>query len=130
MTLQDAKRVGLEIAVIEQFSDLETCGLARVVGGDDILLLFEDNRIARIESHRDRFSTFSGAKVGDSEARISEIYGARLKVEPHQYDPDGHYLIVTSSDGKSAMVFETDGNRVTDMRAGLLPAVRYVEHCL
>ena len=130
MTVQDAERVGLKIAVDKQFSDLSQCGLAKLVGHDDIQLLFEGNRIARIELYSDKFVTFSGAKVGDSEARIREIYGARVQSEPHQYDPNGHYLTVTSSNGKSAIVFETDGQTVTDLRAGLIPAVGYVEHCL
>ena len=34
------------------------------------------------------------------------------------------------SDGKSALVLETDGKRVTSMRAGAEPAVEYIERCL
>lgn len=130
MTLRDAKRAGIKIVVDEQFSELSTCGLASVAGYDSVHLLFEANRIARIEIYNDKFSTFSGAKVGDAESDIRRIYGARVKVEPHQYDPDGHYMIVSSSDKKYALVFETDGKVVTDLRAGLIPAVHYVEHCL
>ena len=130
MTLRDADRAGLRIAVDEQFSEIDQCGLAKIVGYDDIQILFEDNRIARIELYSNTFMTFSGAKVGDSEDRVREIYGAGVHVEPHQYDPDGHYLTVTSRDRRFAIVFETDGKTVTDLRAGLIPAVQYVEHCL
>lgn len=130
MTIPDANRSGLKIVVDEQFSDIDQCGLAKVISHDDIQLLSENNRIARIELYSNRFATFSGAKVGDSEARVRAIYGSRVQVEPHQYDPDGHYLTVTSSDNRFAIVFETDGKTITDLRAGLIPAAQYVEHCL
>jgi len=130
MTIADANQAGVEIAIDEQFPEIDQCGLAKIVGRDDVLLLFEDNRLARIELHSNKLKTISGAKVGDSEARVREIYGARVRVEPHQYDPNGHYLTVTSSDKRHAVVFETDGKTVTDLRAGLIPAVQYVEHCL
>ena len=130
MTLRDAERAGFKIVVDEQFSEINVCGLARVSGYDNVQLLFEENRIARIEIHDRKFSTFSGAKVGDTENDIRRIYGARVKVEPHKYDPNGHYMIVSSNDKKYALVFETDGKTVTDLRAGRVPAVHYVEHCL
>lgn len=130
MTLRDAKRAGFKIVVDDQFSDLDSCGLARVAGYDNVQLLFEANRIARIEIYDGQFATFSGARVGDTESDIRRIYGARVKVEPHKYDPNGHYMIVSSDDKKYALVFETDGKTVTDLRTGLVPAVHYVEHCL
>lgn len=130
MTIADANRAGLKIALDEQFPEIDQCGLAKIVGRDDVQLLFEHDRLARIELRSSRLETFSGAKVGDSEARVREIYGARLRVDPHQYDQNGHYLTVTSSDKRYALVFETDGKAVTDLRAGLIPAVQYVEHCL
>ena len=130
MTLRDAERAGFKIVVDEQFSEISVCGLARVSGYDNVQLLFEENRIARIEIYDRKFSTFSGAKVGDTENDIRQIYGARVKVEPHKYDPNGHYMVVSSSDKKYALVFETDGKTVTDLRAGRIPAVHYVEHCL
>lgn len=130
MTLRDAERAGFKILVDEQFSELGTCGLARVAGYDNVQLLFEANRIARIEIYDGKFATFSGARVGDTESDIRRIYGARVKVEPHKYDPNGHYMIVSSDDKKRALVFETDGKTVTDLRVGRIPAVHYVEHCL
>lgn len=130
MTLRDAERAGFKIVVDGQFSDLNECGLASVAGYENVQLLFEANRIARIEIYDARFSTLSGARIGDTESDIRRIYGARVKVEPHQYDPNGHYMIVSSSDKKRALVFETDGKVVTDFRAGRVPAVEYVEHCL
>jgi len=51
-------------------------------------------------------------------------------VEPHKYDDSGHYLILKSSDSKSAIVAEESQGKVTDIRAGVIPSVQYVEGCL
>jgi hypothetical protein len=41
-------------------------------------------------------------------------------VTDHAY-VDGHYLTITSDDRRSALVFETDGVKVTSFRVGKLP---------
>jgi hypothetical protein len=43
--------------------------------------------------------------------------------------PAGHYLTIVTSDGKRAVVIETDGATVVAIRGGLRPAVEYVEGC-
>lgn len=54
-----------------------------------------------------------------------------LRVEPHEYlGPAGHYLVITQpGDTVDQIIFETDGKRVLNFRAGRLPAVAYVEGC-
>ena len=96
----------------------------------ELLLMVEDGAIVRVETESDEFSTLSGVRVGDTEDHARGVYEGRLSVEGHPYDPQGHYLVVESDDGQYAMVLETDGAHVTQIRAGLLPAVRYIEHCL
>jgi hypothetical protein len=62
---------------------------------------------------------------------VQALYASRVAVSPHKYT-GGHYLTVTpTAPGDSAyrMVFETDGRRVTQFRAGVRPAVEYVEGC-
>jgi hypothetical protein len=53
-----------------------------------------------------------------------------MVVEPHQYDPDGHYLTFATRGGKTAIVMEEADGKVTTIRGGLIPAVQYVEGCL
>ena len=53
-----------------------------------------------------------------------------VKIEPHKYDENGHYLILEANDGRAAIVLEEGGGKVTDIRAGLKPSVEYVERCL
>jgi pyruvate/2-oxoglutarate dehydrogenase complex dihydrolipoamide dehydrogenase (E3) component len=73
--------------------------------------------------------TEQGAGVGDSEQRISELYG-RVTVQFHKYRPEGRNLIVTDpADSMLRIIFETDSGRVVRYRAGRRPPVDYVEGC-
>lgn len=88
-------------------------------------------KVARIDVDTGSVTTEDGAKIGDTEDRIKSIYGDELKVLPHKYIEGGHYLTVkgdSTSVGK-AIVFETDGKRVTMFRAGRIPEVEWVEGC-
>ena len=95
-------------------------------------IMINGGTVARIEVDSSTIATGLGARVGDSEARIQELYGPRLSVEPHKYLAGGHYMIVTPfppTDSNFRLVFETDGSRVTTYRAGRLPEVTWVEGC-
>jgi hypothetical protein len=70
-----------------------------------------------------------GIKNGTTLDEVKRIY-PKVIVEPHQYDPTGHYLIFKSKDGKRAIVFEEGDGKITDVRAGMEPSVEYVEGCL
>ncbi len=88
--------------------------------------------VARVEVDSSTIATGLGARVGDSESHIHDLYGSRVSVEPHKYLPNGHYLIVAPvppTDSSFRLIFETDGSRVTKYRAGRLPQVQWVEGC-
>ena len=88
-------------------------------------------KIARIDVDTGVVTTEDGAKIGDTEDRIKSIYGDELQIQPHKYIEGGHYMTVkgdSASAGK-AIVFETDGKRVTMFRAGRIPEVEWVEGC-
>jgi hypothetical protein len=88
-------------------------------------------KVARIDVDTGTVTTEDGAKIGDTEDRIKSIYGDELKVTPDKYIPGGHNLMVmgdSASAGK-ALVFVTDGQRVTMFRAGRIPEVGWVEGC-
>ena len=98
---------------------------------DGVSVMIVKGKIARIDVDTGAVTTDDGAKIGDSEDRIKSIYGDDLKVEPHKYNPGWHYMTVmgdSASAGK-AIVFETDGKKVTMFRAGRLPEVKWVEGC-
>ena len=74
--------------------------------------------------------TDTGAKIGDSEQHVLDLYKGRTRVEPHHYTgPEGHYVLVLGPDGKAQMVFETDAGKVVSYRAGRQPEVEWVEGC-
>jgi hypothetical protein len=88
--------------------------------------------VARIEIDSASIRTGLGVVVGDPESRVRDLYGSRLTVQPHKYDPNGRYLIVHSSapsDSTHEIVFETNGDVVTKYRAGRVPEVEWVEGC-
>jgi hypothetical protein len=90
-----------------------------------------DGRIARVEVFDSTVVTNHGARIGDTEATIDSLYPHRVTVTPHKYT-EGHYLLVAprdSTDSGLELVFETEGGRVTQYRAGRLPEVEYVEGC-
>jgi len=95
-------------------------------------IMITGGTVARIEVDSSAVPTGLGVRVGDSEARVKELYGARVSVEPHKYLPNGHYLVVAPvppTDSNFRLIFETDGSRVTSYRAGRLPQVQWVEGC-
>lgn len=94
-----------------------------------------NGRIARVDVYENKnITTLSGAKIGDTEARIKALYPGQIKVSPHKYTADsgGHYLTYIPKDKSDRfyrLIFETDGKRVTNFRAGKLPEVEFVEGC-
>jgi hypothetical protein len=94
-----------------------------------VTFLTINEKLARIEVHGRGIVTDSGVQVGDTEQKIKDLYGRSLQVEPHKYVDAGHYMKVKSKDGKTGFTFETDGNVVTEFRAGQYPQVDWVEGC-
>ncbi len=88
--------------------------------------------IARVDIDNPKVTTVSGAKVGDTEAKIKSLYPGQIEVTPHTYVKNGHYLTFIPRDKPDQnyrVIFETDGQRVTRYRAGKLPEVGYIEGC-
>jgi len=100
---------------------------------DSVGLMLDDGRVVRIDVWGGSVRTASGAGIGDTEQRIDSLYRGRIKVQEHPYTgPEGHYLVYSAADSiyrQYQMIFETDGARVTMYRAGLLPAVTWIEGC-
>ena len=97
-------------------------------GPDGIIFMLIDGKIARVDVENKFTATAEGARVGDSESRIKRLYPGRVRITAHAYI-EGHYLTVIAPDRKHGFVFETDGRRVTQYRAGSRVAIRYVEGC-
>jgi hypothetical protein len=96
-----------------------------------VLVMVEGQRVVRVQVDSGSVATAEGARIGDTEARIQQLYPGRVTVQPHKYT-DGHYLVVrpaAAADTTHLLVFETDGRVVQRFRAGRRPQVEYVEGC-
>ena len=103
---------------------LDTKGKSRVY-----VMLIRDT-VARLDIRDSTLATAAGARIGDPEARVLELYRGRVTTQPHKYVSGGHYLVVDSpADTALRLVFETDGKRVTSYRVGRTPEVMWVEGC-
>jgi hypothetical protein len=93
-------------------------------------LMFAKGHLVRIDVFEGPTKTSVGAGIGDSEERIKCLYPGGIKMKPHVYVDGGHYLnYVPTGRSKFAIVFETDGRRVTSFRVGTLAAIALVEGC-
>ncbi len=98
-----------------------------------VKVMLVGGRVARVEVDSGATATAAGARVGDAEARVRELYrGRELRVQPHKYEA-GQYLIVLPQSPRDTLhriVFETDSTgNVKRFRGGVIPAVEYVEGC-
>ncbi len=86
--------------------------------GDPFLgLLLVEGALARIDVTGGSWRTVGGARVGSLETEIQAIFKTRVEVKSHTYDPRGHVLLVRGK--MHALAFETDGDVVTGLRAGV-----------
>jgi hypothetical protein len=131
MTVRQAER-SAGAKLVRDDPDVDGCGFVHPADGPrGISFMVIRGRVARVDVESGRTSTEAGARIGDTETKIKKLYGRRVRVEPHAYAEGApwHYLIVPGPDRKHALVFETDGHRVTSYRAGRRPEVEYVEGC-
>lgn len=94
----------------------------------NVIFMVEEGVVTRAESSA-VIPTSLGVTVGTSLEAVKKKI-ATVIIEPHQYDPDGHYLIFKNPNGKTALVMEEGGGKVTSVRGGLEPSIEYVEGCL
>jgi hypothetical protein len=132
MTLAQLDAMGRDVAPDDVAYDPahpEGCWEGRIEGVDHVIAMFDDNHLVRLTATSADIPIEGGARIGMAEPAVQALYGGRLAVEPHGYDPDGHYLVAFSEDRSRALVMETDGAKVTLVRAGEAKAAQSVEGC-
>jgi hypothetical protein len=132
MTVDEASRAAGVTLTSRDAIPGSTCKYMRWPNGPaGVLLMALDNRIVRVDIVEPNIATAEGVRVGETAARVKELYAGRVVETPHKYT-NGTYLTVNSvanSDSSYRLVFETDSGKVTRFRSGLLPAVEWVEGC-
>ena len=103
-------------------------------GPEGVSLMVIDGKIARIDIDTAQIATLSGIRLGDTAAKVRQVYGDRLEAQPHEYVPGGQYLIFVPTEAASQdyrVGFETDERGiVTRMRNGLVGAALAIEGCV
>ncbi|MEC4807259.1 MAG: GerMN domain-containing protein [Jaaginema sp. PMC 1080.18] len=99
----------------------------------DVALMVRNDKVVRIDIEDSRPKTLSGAKVGDSQQKVLDLYKGKLKVEPLPNSESGRYLTYvpqTSQDSNFRLKFITDGQTVKAITLGQQPEVNFIEGCL
>ncbi len=107
------------------------CYFVMPLGLDGVAFMVADGTVARIDVAAGPITTRSGAGIGSTEDEIKDLFPGQIEVSDHAY-VDGNYLTfvpVDEGDDQFRVVFETDGEVVTQFRAGRLPEVEYIEGC-
>lgn len=134
MTVAEASKAAGTKLIREGASESVSCFYVQPREPKNIAFMVTSGRISRVDvwEKNKSITTLSGAKIGDSEAKIKSLYPRQIQVTPHKYVQGGHYLTVVpkdASDKNYRILFETDGKKVTRFRSGKLPEVEYVEGC-
>lgn len=104
------------------------CSMVRFPAIQGVRFMVEQGKITRADADAGIANSL-GIASGDT-LDAAKKKAPTLEVGPHKYLPEGHYLTVNSADGKAAIIMEEDGKAITKIRAGIQPAVAYVETCL
>lgn len=103
------------------------CGFVTFASYPDIEFMVEKGVVVRADAGK-TIANETGYAAGASSSDLQKAY-PQMRVMPHKYDPAGQYLILAAADGGSALVFEASNGLITRVRAGVEPAVEYVERC-
>lgn len=125
MTLAQAEQAAGKATLPEPFDPV--CSMVRFASLPKLRFMVEDGVVKRADAEPG-VENAAGVAVGDALAQVRERH-PEAEVSTHKYDKNGHYVTFPSADGRAAIILEESGGKVTKVRAGLQPAVAYVETC-
>jgi hypothetical protein len=129
MTIAEAETAVGESLAARPDSGACTVGAFRDMP-EGMQFMIEHGRIVRTDITTGTHATDRGARIGMAVPEVQSLYGGTLAVRPHKYDSAGSYLVYAPEGAESLrVIFEASGGAVTRYRAGILPAVEYVEGC-
>lgn len=126
MTLKQAEQATGSTASLPQPFD-PACSMVRFAPLPRLRFMLENGIVTRADAEPG-VDNVLGIGVGATPEQVRARY-PKAEVSPHKYDENGHYFTFPSTDGRSAIVLEETGGKVSKVRAGLQPAVAYVETC-
>jgi hypothetical protein len=134
MTVAEAEKA-LGVQLIKAFEDVDVdCsyfGTQR--NSENLLFMVQKQRISRVDlpTGSSTFETDTGIRVGDSEAKVRQAYGAALVIEPHAYGDSGDLYLTwwSSPRHERGIRYETMEGRVTNIQGGD-NSIELIEGCL
>jgi|ERR1700719_458918 len=129
MALTELNTALHERFVLPKTKDEQACFYVTPRTQPKVAFMILDGRPGRIDVNKAGVKTSLGIQVGDSEQKALGAYGKTLKVGPHKYIDNGHYLTAKSADGHYGIRFETEDGKITSFYAGQYEAIQYVEGC-
>jgi len=137
-------RIGMSLSAAEQVLSAglsggeagETCRMVGRADGKDpgIFYMIEKGRISRIDiaapakGEAPRVTTARGIGLGAGLDEVRRRYGAKVKLERADSEPDLRLVHVEASKGRGTVLEIRDG-KVSGLRSGLKPALDYSEGC-
>jgi hypothetical protein len=107
----------------------DECYYASIGKHPNVLLMFADDVLRRVDVTGNGPRTAAGVAIGDPVQRVFEVY-PKVASAPNAYDDRERYLTVRSPNGELALRFETLEGRVGGFYAGRFKEVQYIEGCL
>ena len=130
MTVADA-----QAAAGSRFTPITPTGPCYLVTPDDapegITFWIVDGTVERVDIDTDEITTRSGAGIGDTEDRITDMFGERIQSSPLP-DGSGNLLAFVprdEADKAYRVMFQTDGEKVVRLWSGRLPWVGKLGTC-
>lgn len=104
------------------------CDFVRFKKYPNIRWMVEDGIVTRADVMGD-IKNSASVSLGMPVSKVKALH-PHVRIEAHQYDGQGHNLVLDSPDGGSAILLEVSNGKVTNIRAGKKPSVEYPEGCL
>lgn len=126
MTLAQAEQAAGAKASLPTPLDL-ACSMVRFPTLPKLRFMVEQGVVTRADAEAGVENAL-GLALGDTLAQVRAAH-PEAQFTAHKYDQQGQYGTFPSADGRAAVILEASGGKVTKIRAGLQPAVAYVETC-
>lgn len=104
------------------------CDFVRFKKYPNIRWMVEDGIITRADV-MGNIKNSASVSLGMPVSKVKALH-PHVRIEAYQYDEQGHYLVLDSPDGGSAILLEESNGKVTNIRVKKKPLVEYVEGCL
>jgi hypothetical protein len=128
MTLQDVESLIKEKATTQEEYSPEECVYVTFNGYKDVAFMVESNIVVRADVG-ESVKNSVGVKVGVSLVSIKTKFPL-AEIKENFYDEASYDIYLRNPKGKGVILLSESEGKIQGVRAGIEPAVSYVEGCL